>query len=67
MQYRTFVSYNVIGGFVWTFGITILGYFLGQIIPDVDKYLLPIIVIIIVVSVVPPLWHLYQERKSRTR
>ncbi len=64
MKYRTFVSYNIIGGFVWTFGVTLLGYFLGQLIPDVDKYLLPIILVIVVVSIAPSILHLYQERKS---
>lgn len=64
MHYRTFIAYNLIGGFVWTFGITLLGYFLGKSIPDVDKYLLPILGVIIVVSVVPSILHLYQESKS---
>lgn len=62
MRYRTFLAYNLIGGFVWTFGVTLLGYFLGKVIPDVDKYLLPIIVVIVVVSLAPSLFHLYQER-----
>lgn len=64
MHYRTFMSYNLIGGFAWTFGITLLGYFLGQVIPDVDKYLLPIIVLIVVISLGPSVLHLYQESKS---
>jgi membrane-associated protein len=63
MNYRTFISYNLIGGFIWTFGVTLLGYFLGQLIPDVDKYLLPIILVIVVVSIAPSIFHLYQERK----
>jgi len=33
MHYRTFMSYNLIGGFVWTFGITLLGFFLGKSLP----------------------------------
>lgn len=64
MKYKTFISYNILGGFLWTFGITLLGYFLGKLIPDVDKYLLPIIVVIVVVSFAPSAFHLYQERKS---
>lgn len=63
MHYRTFIAYNLIGGFAWTFGITLLGYFLGKSIPDVDKYLLPIIGVIVVVSLTPSIWHLYQESK----
>jgi membrane-associated protein len=31
MHYRTFVVFNVIGGFLWAIGITMLGYFLGQV------------------------------------
>lgn len=64
MHYRTFMTYNLIGGLVWTVGVTLLGYFLGQLIPDVDKYLLPIIVVIVVVSIVPSIIHLIQENRS---
>jgi len=65
MNYRVFVAYNLIGGLIWTFGLTILGYFLGKVIPDVDKYLLPIIVAIVVVSFLPSLSHLYSESKTK--
>lgn len=53
MQYRTFVSYNLIGGFLWAIGVTLLGYWLGNLIPDIDAYLLPIIALIIALSFVP--------------
>jgi membrane-associated protein len=67
MQYRTFMFYNLIGGLVWTFGITILGFFLGKSLPpeQVDKYLLPIIGLIIVVSLLPSVIHFIQESKSK--
>lgn len=63
MNYRTFLFYNVIGGFLWAVGLTLLGYFLGKSIPDVDKYLLPIIVGIIVVSFIPSIVHLLRRHK----
>lgn len=31
MRYRTFVTYNIVGGVLWGVGITLLGYFLGQV------------------------------------
>lgn len=67
MQYRTFMFYNLIGGLIWTFGITILGFFLGKSLPpeQVDKYLLPIIGLIIVVSLVPSVIHFIQESRSK--
>ena len=64
MQYKTFMSYNLIGGFVWTFGLTLFGYFLGQVVPDVDRYLLPIILLIIVISIAPAVLHFLEARRS---
>lgn len=55
MDYRTFVTFNVIGGFLWTWSMLLLGYGLGSLIPDPDKYVLPIIGIIILVSILPAL------------
>ncbi|ADI63706.1 DedA family protein [Trichormus azollae] len=67
MHYRTFMSYNVIGGFVWTFGITMLGFFLGNSLPPekVDKYLLPIIGLIIIVSLLPSIIHVIKENRAK--
>lgn len=54
MHYQTFVTYNIIGGVIWTFGLIGGGYLFGQSIPNADRYLLPIIAGIIVISVTPP-------------
>lgn len=64
MDHKRFTFFNMIGGFVWTFGVGLLGYFLGSTIPDVDKYIIPGIVVILIISVVPPIWHLYKENKK---
>lgn len=64
MRYKIFISYNLIGGAMWTIGITLLGFFLGQAIPDVDKYLLPILGVIILVSIAPSIWHVVAEYRS---
>jgi membrane-associated protein len=69
MHYRTFMFYNLLGGFLWTFGVTLLGYFLGKSLPaeQVDQYLLPIIGLIIIVSLVPSVIHLIQENRGSRR
>jgi membrane-associated protein len=64
MDYATFFRFNLIGGFIWTSGLSLLGYGLGNVIPDVDKYLLPITIAIVVISVVPSLLHLLPEREK---
>ena len=67
MTYRTFMTYNLIGGGLWVVGLIGGGYLLGGLIPDVDKYLLPIIGLIVVLSVAPTGWHLLKEKDSRER
>lgn len=67
MHYRTFVAYNLIGGFVWSVGLTTAGYFLGKSIPDVDKYLLPIIALIIILSIAPSIYHILKEKENRVK
>src|SRR3989344_2642974 len=43
MNYSKFVSFNLLGGALWAIGLNLTGYFLGNLIPDVDRYLLPIV------------------------
>jgi membrane-associated protein len=66
MRYRVFVTYNVVGALLWAVGVTTLGYILGESIPDIDKYLLPVIAGIIVLSVLPiAIEVLRNRRRSR--
>ncbi len=53
MEYRKFVTYNVVGGILWGSGVTTAGYVLGESIPDIDKWLLPIIGVIVMISFIP--------------
>jgi membrane-associated protein len=64
MHYRTFVSYNVLGGFLWAVGITSLGYILGETVPSIDKYLLPAIAVIIGLSALPVLFEIRKARRE---
>jgi len=67
MNRRTFTTYNVVGGFVWGVGVTVAGYVLGEAIgEDIDKYLLPIIALIVLLSILPPVIEaLRQRRRNR--
>lgn len=64
MHYRTFLAYNILGGLVWTAGLVLAGYLFGNLISDVDRYLLPVILAIIIVSFMPAVWHIVKERRS---
>jgi len=53
MKYRSFLSYNIFGGIIWVSGLLLLGYFLGGIIPNPDKYIIPIAALIVFLSFLP--------------
>lgn len=64
MDKSVFLFYNVAGALVWTFGLTLLGYVLGNSVPNIDHYLLPIVGGIILVSVLPGVVHYLQEKRK---
>ncbi len=67
MTYPRFLAYNIVGGALWAIGLTALGYFLGSAIPDVDRYLLPIIAGIIILSILPTAVHVLRHAEDRAR
>ena len=67
MKYSDFLAYNLAGAALWTIGLVYLGYFLGTRVPNIDKYLLPIVIVIVVASVLPGAWHLYRDQQEASR
>lgn len=65
MNYAKFTLYNVVGGALWTGLLTFGGYWLGSKVPNVDKYLLPIIALIILLSVLPGILHMLKTPERR--
>lgn len=63
---RVFIFWNILGAIIWTDGILLIGYLLGEKIEgSIDRYLLPIIGLIIVLSLLPIALELYRERKRK--
>mgnify|MGYP001592498228 CR=1 FL=1 len=65
MNYQTFFFYNIAGGFLWSVGLTGTGYYLGSVVPNVDRYLLPIIGLIVLLSILPSLIHILKNPAHR--
>lgn len=53
MKYQRFFSYNVVGGVLWGALIPLAGYFLGRVIPGIDRYIIPLVILIILISLIP--------------
>ena len=50
---RTFTLWQVVGGLGWSLGVTLAGYGLGTQVPNIDRYLLPIVALVVIVSLIP--------------
>ena len=64
MNYGVFLRYNIAGAFIWGISITLLGYYLGTIIPNIDTYLLPILGIVILISMGGALREIWNAKKE---
>ncbi len=67
MKYRTFLTFNLIGGFAWTWSMLWLGYGLGELIPNPDRYIIPIVIVILLVSSAPALKEIFKEGWRRMK
>jgi hypothetical protein len=62
MTYSRFLAYNIVGGLLWALGLTWAGYLFGNVFrDDVDRYLIPIVLAIVVLSVLPSVIHVWRE------
>lgn len=64
MHYGTFVVYNFFGALLWSVGLTTLAYYLGSLVENIDRYLLPIVLLIIFLSILPGLIEYWRDKRS---
>lgn len=66
MPYRSFLTYNIAGACIWGILVTVLGFYLGKLIPNIDHYLLPILAVIIVLSSFSVVREFLKAKKENT-
>ena len=68
--YKKFFTYNLLGGILWTAGITYAGYYAGAILRsagiDPDTIILPIIVFVVFISILPALYQVTKNKEIGT-
>ena len=64
MKYRTFVTFNVVGGVLWASMATLIGYGLGKRYPEIENYLTPVILVIVFLSVLPIGYEMLKARRE---
>ena len=65
MQYSKFLFYNVMGGTAWVASMTLAGYFLGRSIPNIEKQIHWVILIVIALSFIPIIKELILSRSAK--
>jgi membrane-associated protein len=67
MTYRQFALYNIAGGIGWVASMTLIGYFLGRAVPDIDKHIHIVVAVVIFLSLLPGIISILREKmKSRS-
>jgi membrane-associated protein len=67
LSYKKFLTYNIIGGTLWGLVVTMLGYTLGRVIPNMDHYILPVVITVSIVSFIPLIVHLQKRRRPKAK
>lgn len=65
MNRKHFFMYNILGGILWSLLMPLTGYYFGKIIPNAEMYILPIVILIIIVSMIPTIKHLYNTEEGK--
>lgn len=63
MPYKTFVTYNIVGALLWGVGVTMLGYFLGQL-EFIRQNIEFVLIAIVVISFIPIFIELWRHRRQ---
>lgn len=61
MKYRIFIRNNIVGGILWSAGVLSLGFYLGTVVPNIEKYLNLIIVGIVLLSLLPIIFEIIKK------
>jgi membrane-associated protein len=67
MSYRKFAAYNIVGGFLWVFSMLLTGYFLGSLIPNLDRHIEKVVIIVVALSLMPPVIEYLKSRREKAR
>jgi len=66
MTYRTFLTFDVVGGMLWVFTTVLGGFFLGRSLPNVKENLHIVIAVVILLSILPAIFEALRHRRART-
>lgn len=72
MPYRSFIFFNIAGGFLWVFSMILSGYFLGSLLKsrfgiNLDEHIEWVVIIVVALSLLPPVIEYLKSRREKSR
>ena len=72
MPYRSFIFFNVAGGFLWVFSMILGGYFLGSLLKsrfgiNLDEHIEWVVIVVVTLSLIPPVVEYLKSRREKAR
>jgi membrane-associated protein len=65
MKFRTFITFNIIGAFLWIWSMVGIGYFLGSYIPGIDQHIEIVVVVVVFISILPGIISWYRGKRAK--
>lgn len=66
MKYRRFAMFNVVGAIAWIVSMTLIGYFLGRMIPGIEHHIEYVIATVVLISLLPILIKYLQHKVKKS-
>src|SRR5579862_5276111 len=64
MSYSRYLLYDMFGGFLWVWSMTLLGYTLGRSVPNIDKRIHIVIAAVVIASLLPAAYSAWKARSQ---
>ena len=65
MEFRTFITFNIMGAVLWIWSMVAIGYFLGSYIPGIDQHIEIVVAIVVFISLLPGLISWYRGKRAK--
>lgn len=65
MPVSKFVLFDAIGDITWAISVTLFGYFVGSRIPGIDRYIEPVLILVVIVFLAPTVYHILKDPRIR--
>lgn len=64
MPYSRFATFNIVGGASWVASMTVIGYFVGNLVPDIGKHMEKLIIVVVFLSILPGIIGWWRRRAT---